>query len=213
MNAAGGSALAFAALRDGPGASAAAPDLGRSTIADAQLVALAQESRDEALELMYTSYKGRIYTFLLRLCGDPETSDDLTQDVFTKAYQALGTLTRDHKVLPWLYRIAQNAAIDHLRRRKRFAWLRVGKLTGTSEEPTMPDRHGSVPEQDQVRAVLATLAPEQATALLLHALEGYTYREIAEIQGSTLPAVRSRITRARVAFRAAYETKEAGQPS
>lgn len=182
-------------------------------IADAQLIALARESREEALEVMYNAYKTRIYTFLLRLCGDPETSDDLTQDCFTKAYQALGTLTKEHRILPWLYRIAQNTAIDHLRRRGRFAWLRVGKLTGTSEEPVGPDAHGAIPEQDQVRSVLAGLPPEQAAALLLHSLEGYSYREIADIQGASLPAVRSRIARARVAFKAAYATKEGRQPS
>ena len=205
--------LSFAALGDGDSASTLAPEFGRPGIADAQLVALARESRDDALEVLYGAYKGRIYTFLLRLCGDPETSDDLTQDVFTKAYQALGTLTREHRVLPWLYRIAHNTAIDHLRRRNRFAWLRVGKLTGTDEEPVMPDRHGAVPEQDHIRRVLATLPPEQSTALLLHALEGYSYKEIAEIQGATMPAVRSRIARARVAFKVAYETKEPRQPS
>ena len=182
-------------------------------IADAQLIALARESSEEALEVMYAAYKTRIYSFLLRLCGDPETSDDLTQDCFTKAYQALGTLTKDHRVLPWLYRIAQNTAIDHLRRRRRFAWLRIGKVTGTHEEPVGPDHHGAIPEQDQIRSVLATMPPEQVAALLLHSLEGYSYREIAEIQGSTMPAVRSRIARARVAFKAAYATKESGQPS
>ena len=205
--------LSFAALGDGDTASALAPEFGRPGIADAQLVALARESREEALEVLYKAYKGRIYTFLLRLCGDPETSDDLTQDVFTKAYQALGTLTRDHRVLPWLYRIAHNTGIDHLRRKRRFAWLRVATITGTSDEPVMADRHAAVPEQDHIRRVLSTLAPEQATALLLHALEGYSYKEIAEIQGATMPAVRSRIARARVAFKAAYETKEPRQPS
>ena len=190
-----------------------APEFGTAPIADPQLIALARESRDEALEVIYGAYKARIYTFLLRICGDPETSDDLTQDVFTKAYHALGTLTKEHRVLPWLYRIAHNAAIDHLRRRGRFAWLRMGKLSGTSDEPVMPDEHGAVPERDQIRGVLATLPPEQATALLLHALEGYSYREIADIQGASLPAVRSRIARARVAFKAAYATKEPGQPS
>jgi RNA polymerase sigma-70 factor (ECF subfamily) len=188
-------------------------EFGRPAIADPQLIALARESKEEALEVIYNAYKTRIYTFLLRLCGDPETSDDLTQDVFTKAYQAFATLTKEHKVLPWLYRIAQNTAIDHFRRRKRFAWLQVTKLTGTREEPLMPDRHGAVPEQDHVRSVLAGLPPEQAAALLLHALEGYSYREIADIQGASLPAVRSRIARARVAFRAAYATKEPGEPS
>ena len=205
--------LSFAAFGDGQAGSSLAPEFGRPGIADAQLVALARESREEALEVLYHAYKARIYTFLLRLCGDPETSDDLTQDVFTKAYQALGTLTKEHRVLPWLYRIAHNTAIDHLRRRRRFAWLRVINITGTADEPAMPDRQGAVPEQDHIRRVLATLPPEQSTALLLHALEGYSYKEIAEIQGATMPAVRSRIARARVAFRVAYETKEPGQPS
>ena len=182
-------------------------------IADAQLIALARESQEEALEVMYNAYKTRIYTFLLRLCGDPELSDDLTQDSFTKAFRALPSLTKEHRVLPWLYRIAQNTAIDHLRRRRRFAWLPVAKLTGTSEEPIGPDDHAAIREQDQVRSVLAGLPPEQGAALLLHALEGYSYREIADIQGSTLPAVRSRIARARVAFKAAYATKESSQPS
>ena len=56
--------------------------------------------------------------------------------------------------------------------------------------------------------MLRTLSPENAAALLLHALEGYSYKEIAEIQGCTLTAVRSRIARAREAFRLAYATTE-----
>ena len=183
-------------------------EIGLPGVSDAQLVALARESKADAIEVLYGAYKGRMYTFLLRLLGDPELADDITQDVFTKAYQALGTLTKDHRVLPWLYRIANNSAIDHLRRKKRIQWLRVGGLLGTREEPVMPDAHGAVPERDQVRAVLANMPVEHVTALLLHALEGYTYKEIAEIQGCTMPAVRSRIARARNAFRVAYETKE-----
>ena len=204
--------FAFASLGDAGQTASGAAEIGRG-ISDVQLVALARESRREALEVMYGAYKTRIYTFLLRFLSDPETADDLTQDVFTKAYVALGTLTNDHRVLPWLYRIANNAAIDHVRRRRRFTWLRVGKLAGTGEEPVTPDEHGRVPERDQVRAVLATLPPEQATALLLHSLEGYSYKEIAEIQGCTLTAVRSRIARGRAAFKVSYATTEARHTS
>jgi len=181
--------------------------------ADARLVALARESRGEALELMYSAYKTRIYTFLLRLLSDPAGADDLTQDVFTKAYQALGSLTTEHRVLPWLYRIATNTAIDHLRHKRRFTWLRVGRLTGTVEEPLMADEHAGVPERDQVRQILATMPIEQSTALLLHSLEGYSYKEIAEIQNCTVTAVRSRLARARRAFRDRYATTEALHPS
>jgi RNA polymerase sigma-70 factor (ECF subfamily) len=198
----------------GAGLSASiATELGRSGNADAQLIALARESRGAALEAMYSAYKTRIYTFLLRLLADPSGADDLTQDVFTKAYQALGTLTNEHRILPWLYRIATNTAIDHHRRRRRFTWLRVGPLAGTREEPLMRDEHAEVPERDQVRRVLATLPAEQSTALLLHALEGYSYKEIADIQGCTVTAVRSRLARARKAFRTEYATTEADHPS
>src|SRR5437870_10589796 len=182
---------------------------GRATVADAKIVALARESRGEALQLIYAAHKVRIYTFLLRLLADPAAADDLTQDVFTKAYQALGSLTTEHRVLPWLYRIATNTAIDHLRRKRRFTWLRVGRLAGTAEDPLMPDLHGEIPERDQVRRILATLPVEQATALLLHSLEGYSYKEIAEIQSCSVTAVRSRLARARKAFRDKYATTEA----
>ena len=136
-------------------------EIGLPVVTDAQLVALARESRADCIEVLYGAYKGRIYTFLLRLLGDPDLADDITQDVFTKAYQALGTLTKEHKVLPWLYRIANNSAIDHLRRRKRISWLRVGGLLGTREEPVSPDapqpkRNASVrhrPDWKKVSAV------------------------------------------------------------
>src|SRR5207244_12083830 len=94
------------------------PDMDRAgpaTVADAKRVALARESRGEALQLIYAAHKVRIYTFLLRLLADPAAADDLTQDVFTKAYQALGSLTSEHRVLPWLYRLPQDTATDHLR--------------------------------------------------------------------------------------------------
>ncbi len=80
--------LAFAAL--GEGDARASGDVVRGAVSDAQLTALARESREDALTAMYGAYRSRIYTFVLRMCGDPETADDLTQDVFTKAYQALG---------------------------------------------------------------------------------------------------------------------------
>ena len=172
--------------------------------ADVQLIALAREDRPAAIEAMYSAYKGRIYTFLLRFLADGEMADDVTQDTFTKAYAALGSLTPSHRVLPWLYRIATNTALDHLRRRRRFAWIRMGALANTAEEPQMQDEHGRVPEREHIQAVLRGLPPENAIALLLHAVEGYSYTEIAEIQNVTMTAVRSRIARARASFRRAY---------
>jgi len=194
----------FASLREPDARSGHGPQEAAGSPADAQLVALAREVPADALEAMYAAYKGRIYTFLLRFLGDPELADDVTQETFTKAYRALGTLSNGHRVLPWLYRIASNAAIDQIRRRRRFGWLRLGAVKDTPEEPHVRDEHGRVPEREHIQAVLRSLPAENAMALLLHAVEGYSYTEIAEIQGCTMTAVRSRIARARASFKRVY---------
>jgi RNA polymerase sigma-70 factor (ECF subfamily) len=199
-------AFAFAALGSSDHAKAAVAD--RGVISDAQLLALAAESQRDALDALYSAYKSRIYTFLLRFLADPELADDVTQEAFTKAFSALPKLARGTKVLPWLYKVASNTAIDHVRRRKRFTWIRIGAMQDTSHEPHSADESSAVGEREHVQAVLRTLPPENAVALLLHALEGYSYKEIAEIQGASLTAVRSRIARARIAFKEGYATKD-----
>ena len=195
----------FASLREPDARSGHGPQEAAGSPADAQLVALAREVPADALEAMYAAYKGRIYTYLLRFLGDPELADDVTQETFTKAYRALGTLSNGHRVLPWLYRIASNAAIDQIRRRRRFGWLRLGAVKDTPEEPHVRDEHGRVPEREHIQAVLRSLPAENAMALLLHAVEGYSYNEIAEIQSCTMTAVRSRIARARASFKRGYD--------
>lgn len=176
------------------------------TATDAHVIQLARRARDEALALLYETYRGKIFTFLLRLTGDADAADDLTQDTFMKARRALGGLSDGHRLLPWLYRIAANAAIDAARRRKRLAWVPLLSLDG-DHEPHHHGEHHGVADRDHIRAVLRELPVENAAALLLHALEGYSYREIAAIQGASLTAVRSRIARARAAFRAVYATR------
>ena len=174
---------------------------------DGQLVALAREDRDRAFELLYHAYRGRIFSFLLRLGGSGELADDLVQETFEKAYRALDRLADDQRLLPWLYRIANNTAIDHLRRGRRFSWLPWVSVGGTSDEPLARDEHAAASLRSDVADVLKTLPPDNAAALLLHALEGYSYEEIAKIQGCTMPAARSRIARARAAFRDRYEPR------
>ncbi len=196
-------AYAFSSLREGHQEPSSVREAG--SLADVQVLALAAESRGEAIELLYTAYRGRVYGYLIRFLGDAELADDLTQDCFTKAYGAIAKLPRDAKLLPWLYRIATNAAIDATRRRKRITWLGIGRLGGTTAEPRIDDAHGRLADQQAIQTTLRTLPPESAAALLLHALEGYSYKEIAEIQGTTLTAVRSRIARARAAFKDRYE--------
>jgi RNA polymerase sigma-70 factor (ECF subfamily) len=206
VSAPGGLRLAFAALRPDPTGGEGLELSGAPS--DVQILALAREDAHAALEVVYGAYKVRVYTFLVRFTADPELADDIVQDTFTKALVALPGLARDQRVLPWLYRVAHNAAIDQIRRRQRFHWIRLPKLAGTRHEPESVDRHAAIPERQHIEAILRSLPPENAAALLLHALEGYSYKEIADIQGCSLTAVRSRIARGRQAFREQYATTD-----
>jgi RNA polymerase sigma-70 factor (ECF subfamily) len=183
------------------------------TASDAHVIALARHAREAALDVLYQAYRTRIFTFLLRLTGDADAADDLTQDTFIKAHRGLRTLADDHRLLPWLYRIANNSAIDAARRHKRIPWIRLSVLVESGQEPHAPDGHGRVVERDEVSRMLKSIPLENAAALLLHALEGYSYKEIAAIQGCTMTAVRSRIARARAGLREAYATTEAARSS
>src|SRR2546430_10875072 len=135
-------AFAFAALGSHDRAAAGVAEVG--VISDAQLLALAAESQRDALDALYGAYKTRIYSFLLRFLADPELADDITQETFTKAFSALPKLERGTKVLPWLYKVASNTAIDHLRRRKRFTWIRMGSMPNTAHEPRAAAESGPV---------------------------------------------------------------------
>ena len=203
-----GTVSLFAAFGAGEGlASDASVPLEGDVPSDAQIVALAREDPAQALDVIYKAYRARIYSFLIRFLADPELAADVAQETFTRSYRTLATLTRDHKVLPWLYRIASNVAIDQVRRRRRVIWVRLGGVTDTPDEPGEEGHAEGVGEREHVQATLRRLPPENAMALLLHAVEGYSYREIAEIQGTSMTAVRSRIARARQAFRKEYATK------
>ncbi len=85
--------------------------------------------------------------------------------------------------------------------------MRLPKLAGTRHERAGDGDEHALPEREHIQDVLKTLPPQNAAALLLHALEGYSYKEIADIQGCSMTAVRSRIARAREAFREEYATK------
>src|SRR2546430_11355999 len=134
--------FAFASLRSTDAQSVGLGEVG--VISDAQLLALAAESQRDALDALYSAYKSRIYTYLLRFLADPELADDVTQETFTKAFNALPKLDRGTKVLPWLYRVASNSAIDQLRRRRRFVWIRMGSMPNTAHEPRAAAESGPV---------------------------------------------------------------------
>jgi RNA polymerase sigma-70 factor (ECF subfamily) len=146
-------------------------------------------------------YADVVYTMAYRLTGDDEEARDLAQDVLVRLYRGLSKY-RAGNFEGWLYRTTVNAFRDRLRKRKR---LREDALP---EEPPGMRTGGIVEEAVQqlelhnvVQRALVKLPPEYREAVVLRDLQGRSYEEIAEILALPMGTVKSRISRARVAFK------------
>jgi RNA polymerase sigma-70 factor, ECF subfamily len=167
--------------------------------------------------MLYEKFKRPIHTYIYRLLGNQDDADDLTQEVFTRAYVAWNDLYDRENLSPWLYRIATNLCVDLLRRRKRISWWPLMRrnlageyLDGAGEEDTLylPSDNGGIPEiaeREHIRLALANIPPDYAIALVLSAAQGVPYQEIANIVGISPNAAATRVSRAKRMFAKQYQ--------
>lgn len=161
---------------------------------------------------LWQTYEERVFYYLLRLTGQRETAEDLTQETFIRALKALrrdpGQIDEASRKA-WLFQVATNLARDHFRRLRLIRWLpfhpeRHGGLTGDATE--------ELAEQELVGRALRKLPPDTAAILLLKDAEGFTAREIAEMLDQPFEGVRKRLARARERFRVEYLRQKGGLP-
>ena len=175
---------------------------------DQQLVQRAQRGDLRAFDLLVLKYQGRIGALVSRYIADAGEVEDVTQEAFIKAYRALSKFRGDSAFYTWLYRIAANAAKNHLVAKGR----RPG-ADATIEDAEVFDDGGLVSETSSPEAMamgdelaagveqaLQSLPEELRAALTLRELEGLSYDDIAEVLGCPVGTVRSRIFRAREAI-------------
>ena len=157
------------------------------------------------LDLVGT-YQTPILNYIYRLIGDADLAEDLAQDTFIRAYQALDRLDLSEDAAPrrrgWLYRIAHNLATDHLRRKALLRWLPLDDLLGLGKSEPRIQEAGEI---EPVHLALAKLSPDQRQVLLLFNQQGLEADEVAEVLGITAAAARKRRQRAREQFIAVYE--------
>ena len=184
------------------------------------LVQLAREGDAEAFGKLVDRYHRRVYGIVYRMCG-ADDAEDLTQEIFLKALAALRSFQfqGNASFRTWLYRIAVNASINELRRRKRRRAVEGPSLDAPvstedgSVEREIADEHGAAPAdevernetQRMVREVLAKMRPQHRLVLTLVDLEGMEYREAATLLKCPLCTLKSRVARAREAFAREYE--------
>lgn len=161
------------------------------------------DNPDAIIGRLYQEYQRPILAHLCRLVGDLETAEDLCQETFMKALRSWTQHDPKASITGWLYRIATNAAYDYLRRRRRIHFTRLldseRALEDTSIDDNAPDKG------EPVRAALAQLPERYRVPLVLHACEGHSTQEIADMLGCTNGAVKTRLFRARERFRRIYQ--------
>lgn len=169
-----------------------------------EVVRDAQAGNISAFNTLYQYYNGRICTFLARMVGSDEEARDLAQDTFIKVWRSLSQVQDETQFDTWLYRIATNTAIDHLRRRKS-RWPLCKHSDKETEGLYMAGPEGQVEESEIVKLALAQLSPQYRACLLLQHVAGFTQREIAQSLNLSEKSISIYINRGCEQFRQAYE--------
>ncbi len=177
-------------------------------LSDIQLVAGAIEGRDDRFEELVTRYQRPITAYVFRMLSDYDAALDVSQEVFIKLYNSLDKYSSDYKFSTWLYRIAHNAAIDHMRRNSaNLQSIETENADGTYQlqiESPLPS-----PEQDrersewrtEIESVVKCLPAAYRDLILLRHSQDLSYDEIASVTGLPLGTVKNRLFRAREMMR------------
>jgi RNA polymerase sigma-70 factor, ECF subfamily len=165
-------------------------------VSDGYLVARARDGYLDAYEMLVQRHSAMAYRVALRLCGDHYDAQDIAQEAFIAAWQNLDRFRADSSFSTWLYQIVTRRSLNKVSR-GRVADL-VNLLDEAADPDTEPDTRAERNQAvDAVTDALATLPFPQRTVIVLHHFEGLSYAEVAKVTGSSVPAVRSHLFRAR----------------
>ncbi len=184
--------------------------LDLQNLPDADVVALAQRGREDAFRELVRRYERPVFSLIFRMVRDAATAEDLAQDTFIKILNHIDKYRPEFKLSSWLFKIANNVAIDHLRRRQIATISMSGSphaSTASDIEATSfdiaSDDESALDEMESkelgsaIEKAIATLRPEYRSCILLRHVEGRSYEEIAATLDLPLGTVKTYIHRAR----------------
>jgi RNA polymerase sigma-70 factor (ECF subfamily) len=176
---------------------------------DEDLVALTQGGSEGAYAILVERYSDYVFTIAARILGDDEDAYDAAQEAFVRAYRAIGRFRGDAKFSSWLYRIATNRALTHLKRRRKRAPAvdidagpHIESAIDVEPRRTRPDQLVVDAEfRDQVRAAVAKLPDQYRTVITLFYLEQRSYKEVAGVMGLPMGTLKTHLHRGRAMLR------------
>jgi len=195
-----------------------APLLDLSNLPDADVVVLAQRGREDAFRELVRRYERPLFSLIFRMVRDTATAEDLAQDSFIKVLNNIDKYRPEFKLSSWLFKIANNVTIDHLRRRQ----LNTVSMDGSPHASTAADVESTrfdIASSDEnaldemeskelgsaIERAIASLRPEYRSCILLRHVEGRSYEEIAATLDLPLGTVKTYIHRARHELREQLE--------
>ena len=170
----------------------------------AQVPPLSDAELADRFERLFVEFQTPILNYLYRLVGDTATAEDLAQEAFTRAWRARAQLAGIENPRAWLYRIATNAARDHLRRRRLLAWLPLGGEAARHPHLAQTSHEDASLENLRLGQALLKLSPDYRIPLVLYTCQDCSVAEIAAALDLTTAAVKQRLARARQKLREAY---------
>jgi len=174
---------------------------------DAKLIAMARSGNAGAFETIVDRYQARLLGFCRQMLGSTEDAEDVLQEVFVNAYRAMLADEREINLRPWLYRIARNRCLNHLRKPTADAQESMD-MVPVVEAASTAEKVSNREEFRQLLDDVGKLPETQRTALLLREMDAMSYEEIAATMETSVPSVKSLLVRARISLAEASQARQ-----
>ncbi len=174
---------------------------------DDHLIAMARAGNPGAFEAIVDRYQGRLLGFCRQMLGSTEDAEDVLQEVFVNAYKAMLADEREINLRPWLYRIARNRCLNHLRKPTADSQESMDMVPAVEASSTAEKVHNRE-EFRQLLTDVGKLPETQRSALLLREMDAMSYEEIAQAMETSVPSVKSLLVRARISLAEASQARQ-----
>lgn len=174
-----------------------------------ELVQRGVEGDEQALEAIYHRFKTSLFNLACRYTGNQDAAEDVLQEVFLRAFSRLGDLKNAERFSGWIFRIAVNTCLSHIRsiKAEKRSSLPLSELEEIVAAPA--DRESAVAQRRALEEAIQTLPERLKTVFLLHDIEGFKHEEIAHILGCAVGTSKSNLCKARLKLRVHLAKSEA----
>jgi len=170
---------------------------------DTELIASYRKGDDGALAVLIRRHTDPVFRFIVRMVGDAHVAEDLVQETFLKTWKNLARFDVKRPFRTWVFSIARNAAIDHLRKKDAVTFSSLEREDGTDFAGSIQDGQ-PLPDEllerevdaKRIEEALASVPPRSRSVILMHETEDMTFQDIADATGEPMNTVKSRYRRA-----------------